>query len=769
MKPLKLIINAFGPFADEQEIDFTLLGDKTFFLIHGPTGAGKTTILDAMVFALYGTASGDLRVIKALRSDYAPPSKKTEIIFSFTAGGKTLEITRAPEQELKKQRGDGNRKVPSSAILVEIQGQERTVLASGTSDVTEKIEEIIGFKANQFCQIVLLPQGEFRRFLMANSNERKLLLETLFKTQIYGQIETLLKERSKEIEKDYLTVKTQKDFLLESLNCENTQEIQVLLTTLQKEETEKALAIAVQTTKLLEARTALQQAQELSKAFAEAAIAKKLWENLQNESKNIDLKRKNALLAEKAELLQGDYLATKRSYDHQKTALAEELEAKAALEKCEETRNSLEKNIAEALGVKDNIKNDLDKILLDLTGKISTLSGEAAKITGVSVELERLAKALQENAPCPVCGSLHHPAPATLSMAHKKQLNAQVSSMDKEIKILQNYQQQYQKAQIAHASKAAGLDAAIKNVYKAQEDFTVLSSNYKKALEASPFATQKDLLEALSFIKQKEQLRQEVSVYEQNLAAAKERYSRAADGIKEKTPPQLENLAAATSALEKIYQTLTEDVAVLKDMINKTALKQQDVKKTEEKIKKLDTSYQTASALAKTAQGDNALNLSFSAFVLQAILDDVLNAANLRLHKMSRGRYSLHRTDTIIDGRSKNGLNMEIMDSFTGMERPVQTLSGGEMFLASLALALGLSDVIQSYAGGVRLDTILVDEGFGSLDEEALDLAIRTLTDLQKGGRLVGIISHVTELQERIPTRLEIIPSQQGSRAEFHI
>ena len=295
MKPLKLIINAFGPFADEQEIDFTLLGDKTFFLIHGPTGAGKTTILDAMVFALYGTASGDLRVIKALRSDYAPPSKKTEIIFSFTAGGKTLEITRAPEQELKKQRGDGNRKVPSSAILVEIQGQERTVLASGTSDVTEKIEEIIGFKANQFCQIVLLPQGEFRRFLMANSNERKLLLETLFKTQIYGQIETLLKERSKEIEKDYLTVKTQKDFLLESLNCENTQEIQVLLTTLQKEETEKALAIAVQTTKLLEARTALQQAQELSKAFAEAAIAKKLWETLQNESKNIDLKRENAL------------------------------------------------------------------------------------------------------------------------------------------------------------------------------------------------------------------------------------------------------------------------------------------------------------------------------------------------------------------------------------------------------------------------------------------------------------------------------------------
>ena len=314
MKPLKLIINAFGPFADKQEIDFTLLGDKTFFLIHGPTGSGKTTILDAIAFALYGTASGDLRVIKSLRSDYAPPSKKTEITFSFTAGGKTWEVNRSPEQELKKQRGDGNRKMPASAVLVEIQNLERVVVASGTNDVTEKIEDIIGFKADQFCQIVLLPQGEFRRFLIAGSNDRKLLLETLFKTQIYSQIENLLKEHSKEIEKEYNMVKTQKDFLLSSLHCEDANAVKTLLTAKQNELKEKIITATVQLAKLQAARTNLQQAQELTKAFTEAEIAKNAWETLLLKGPDIENKRKSSILAERAELLSEPYNSTKRAF-----------------------------------------------------------------------------------------------------------------------------------------------------------------------------------------------------------------------------------------------------------------------------------------------------------------------------------------------------------------------------------------------------------------------------------------------------------------------
>ena len=183
----------------------------------------------------------------------------------------------------------------------------------------------------------------------------------------------------------------------------------------------------------------------------------------------------------------------------------------------------------------------------------------------------------------------------------------------------------------------------------------------------------------------------------------------------------------------------------------------------------LDEAYQTSALLAETAKGNNAARISLSAFVLQSILDDVLLAANVRLETMSSGRYLLRRSEVLGDARKKSGLNLEVNDAYTGVARPVKTLSGGEIFLASLALALGLTDVVQSYAGGLRLDTILVDEGFGSLDPEALDAALAALTDLQANGRLVGIISHVAELEERIPTRLEIIPGEHGSRAEWRI
>jgi exonuclease SbcC len=169
------------------------------------------------------------------------------------------------------------------------------------------------------------------------------------------------------------------------------------------------------------------------------------------------------------------------------------------------------------------------------------------------------------------------------------------------------------------------------------------------------------------------------------------------------------------------------------------------------------------------AGGGNALNLTFQRYVLRTLLDDVVEEANARLSLMSRGRYALQRSIVLADARKAGGLELEVFDSYTGVPRPVGTLSGGESFLASLALALGLSDVVQAYAGGMRLDTILVDEGFGTLDPEALELAMRALVDLQSGGRLVGIISHVPELKERIGARLEVIPGERGSRAVFHL
>lgn len=228
-------------------------------------------------------------------------------------------------------------------------------------------------------------------------------------------------------------------------------------------------------------------------------------------------------------------------------------------------------------------------------------------------------------------------------------------------------------------------------------------------------------------------------------------------------------MLAAEQHASQHYNGLTAQSAVAARERAELERQQQQLLQLEEKMTALQEAYQTAAALAETARGNNTARLTFSAFVLQAILDDVLQAANLRLTSMSRGRYSLSRAGDVLDARRENGLNIEVTDSFTGVARPVKTLSGGEIFLASLSLALGLSDVVQAYAGGIHLDTILVDEGFGTLDTEALDMAIRTLTDLQKGGRLVGIISHVGELRERISARLEVIPGQRGSRAIFHV
>jgi len=266
-----------------------------------------------------------------------------------------------------------------------------------------------------------------------------------------------------------------------------------------------------------------------------------------------------------------------------------------------------------------------------------------------------------------------------------------------------------------------------------------------------------------------DQLKQTISSFENSLASAKDRLERANKAVEGLVIPDLLNLEKIEKDAFDLLQTAHENYILKeKEFKTKQALSL-EIEKLDKDLTRIEGKYNTASSLVNTATGKNAENITFSSFVLQTILSDVLKTANSRLNIMSRGRYRLNRTSEVYDGRKKSGLNIEITDSFTGIARPVKTLSGGEIFLASLSLALGLSDVVQSYAGGVKLDTILVDEGFGSLDTESLDSAIQTLIDLQKSGRLVGIISHVAELRERIQVRLEITPTKKGSIAKFHV
>lgn len=774
MKPLQLTMRAFGAYADEQTIDFTLLGDKNFFLIHGPTGSGKTTILDAISFALYGSASGDLRESKSLRSDYAPAEQKTEVDFTFKSGEHIYQVLRAPEQELKKQRGEGTRKVPAAAALFKLLSDgSKDPLAAKSDEVTKKVTEIIGFKAEQFRQIVLLPQGEFRRFLIAESKDRKAILETIFKTELYRRIETLLTERSSTIDNNYQTLKQQRQFILDSTECADSEQLDASIQLLLQRQKEETAALQTAAARLTAAKLQLQQAQQLNNAFTEAAAAQAALLTLTEQRSAVAAIKTEAAQAEKAALLEEIYNSALRAHKHNQEC---QTAAQNALQATLNTKNDLQelhRQLSEQLQQLDGqavtTAADLNKALELLNQRILQLHSEAAKLSGVTAELERLAAALADNEPCPVCGSLQHPHPATVSAAQRADLQRQTQIISNQTRALQQLQQQYQQTQLQLAGCEATQKSSQTAAEAAMQEFSALRQHFKERLEASDFDSQATFLAAMRTEARRQQLQQTIAAYEQNLAAATDRLQRAQNAIDGKTAPELTACQNAEQQADALYRQLTAQTAVTAKELTDLQTAQLRLQELEKQMGALQEAYQTAASLAETARGNNPSRLTFSAFVLQAILDDVLQAANLRLTSMSRGRYSLSRTGDVLDARRENGLNIEVTDSFTGVARPVKTLSGGELFLASLSLALGLSDIVQAYAGGIRLDTILVDEGFGTLDSEALDMAIRTLTDLQKGGRLVGIISHVSELRERITARLEVIPGQRGSKAVFHV
>lgn len=774
MKPLQLTMRAFGAYADEQTIDFTLLGDKNFFLIHGPTGSGKTTILDAISFALYGSASGDLRESKSLRSDYAPAEQKTEVEFTFKSGEHIYQVLRAPEQELKKQRGEGTRKVPAAAALFKLLSDgSKDPLAAKSDEVTKKVTEIIGFKAEQFRQIVLLPQGEFRRFLIAESKDRKAILETIFKTELYRRIETLLAERSSTIDNNYQTLKQQRQFILDSTECADSEQLDASIQLLLQRQKEETAALQTAAARLTAAKLQLQQAQQLHNAFTEAAAAQAALLTLTEQRSAVAAIKTEAAQAEKAALLEEIYNSALRAHKHNQEC---QTAAQNALQATLNTKNDLQelhRQLSEQLRQLDGqavtAAADLNKALELLNQRILQLHSEAAKLSGVTAELERLAAALADNEPCPVCGSLQHPHPATVSAAQRADLQRQTQIISNQTRALQQLQQQYQQTQLQLAGCEATQKSSQTAAEAAMQEFSALRQHFKERLEASDFDSQAAFLAAMRTEARRQQLQQTIAAYEQNLAAATDRLQRAQNAIDGKTAPELTACQDAEQQADALYRQLTAQTAVTAKELADLQTAQLRLQELEKQMGALQEAYQTAASLAETARGNNPSRLTFSAFVLQAILDDVLQAANLRLTSMSRGRYSLSRTGDVLDARRENGLNIEVTDSFTGVARPVKTLSGGELFLASLSLALGLSDIVQAYAGGIRLDTILVDEGFGTLDSEALDMAIRTLTDLQKGGRLVGIISHVSELRERITARLEVIPGQRGSKAVFHV
>lgn len=757
MRPLELVMNAFGPYAGEETIDFTRLGDNRFFLITGPTGSGKTTILDAITFALYGTASGDLRDNRSLRSDYATPDRKTEVRFTFRNQDRTYEVTRTPEQVLNKQRGEGTRTVPAGASLVEILPEgERKVLSTSNSAVTRAVEQLLGFQARQFRQLMVLPQGEFRRFLVADSKERKTILETLFKTGQYSALEDALDARAKVLKKQHEECRQKYQLLLESTGTGSPAALKQRL----QEERQQAKDLEAQAAQAQKAAStaleALQQGQQLSYTFQRWQEGQKRKEALDAQADTIrDLQQKIRWLDEALKL--------HPIYDRTRKAKAQLDTAQALLQKAREDLQAAQERLRQQLASATETNTHV------LQEQMARVREQLARMTAVSGETVRLAQTLIPGEPCPVCGSPDHPQPATQTRKAQEELARRTRAMEEEIARLNRKQKALEKAQKEADQATGSCQTAEENLAAARQAFEADREAYKTALDQSPFPDQHTFVAAHKALASKPLWQEQVDRYRQQADSLQGELKILTDQLKDKTPPDLAPLQEAVRQTGSTAHTLATRTGALQETLRREEAALKQLEKLEKELDRLQEAYGPIGLLASTAKGDNSRKLTFSSFVLQAVLDDVLHTANLRLGKISQGRYSLYRSQDIVDARKEQGLGLEIMDAFTGQARAVTTLSGGEIFFTSLSLALGLSDVLESYAGGLHLDTILVDEGFGSLDPETLDSAISALLELQKGGRLVGIISHVAELKERISAQLEIIPTNQGSTTRFRV
>ena len=864
-------MRAFGPYAGETVIDFEKLQGRHLFLICGPTGAGKTTILDAMCYALYGKTSGD-RTGEKMRSDYADSSERTEVVFDFMLGDKTYRATRSPAQMVDKKRGSGQTLAAMQASLSELEdGKEINTLRTGIEEAAGKL---IGLNADQFCQVILLPQGDFRKLLVAKADEREAILKQLFKTQRFSDFKDRLKDRLDAKVREKMEKQTREDQILSSSGATDEKQLSQMVEEAGKElkeaqdivksrekesnefrevyqketalmghftELEKALkqdaALKNEEGRMKEMEASLslirsarelapyfvqldgitregkQEAVKLKTARADMETYSKLNETLEKRIQELDAMKEKREEERKTALKMQDLVPKAKLYGAAVQALKN---AKNALSRAEEETKRLQAAAEAARKARDEQKEKADAV------RKSYIEGQAFL----------LAEGLEDGVPCPVCGAIHHPAPARggdnvakaedVERAQKEYERASAAydrandtkekhstgayakamsdhaKADAQMKTLEEIPEAYRdpkflemestrllagirkweqdKETAAAQLRKAGADlsasqAACRNAEERREELVKKYRETESVLkEASDKAGFQSLDECKEWYKKKdteESVRKTLEQYRADRKSTEERIKAEEQETAGKERPDMLALNEKSKALQDQLKKASERAAALKERTETLQKAVSDARAIEKELEDLRKEEGLIRGLYDLTSGKKT-RITLERYVLGTLLDDVANAANLRLLSMSRRRYSLHRM-TDESGLGKGGLSLEVSDSFTGRSRPANTLSGGETFLASLSLALGLADVVQSRQGGVRLDTMFIDEGFGTLDPDSLNSAMNTLIDLQNTGRMVGIISHVPELEERIDARLRVTPAEKGSKAEFEI
>ncbi|EPR4687399.1 TPA: SMC family ATPase [Listeria innocua] len=1018
MRPIKLTMQAFGAYAKKEVIDFEKLGTEQIFVISGKTGAGKSTIFDAISFAIFGKANTFDRESFSMRSHFATDKEITEVTLVFRLKDKIYQISRIPQQEIAKQRGNGTTTSPQKAELYELIGDEMKLLASSVRDVNTKMEELIQLNVDQFRQILMIPQGEFRELLVSDSKEKEVILQRLAHTVYYEKVENLLWEKQKEAE--ILVVEARKKVaelaelslpgieitgkttteisLLQTEAIKQEQailaELESALSIIRKETSEAVEKVTLAKEQLLDWQNLDLYIEEVAKLEAEKDFYQVIANRIEAAKRASNLRSQDALcirlkeqletavntekqVAHEVELITNQFSNAKK----QKEALAEQeavLEAnkrtlfqleemepkiieletvtiqkrraeinwKEAADRLEkvmkteqeiaaelqsmETRlgeiNQAELAILEAINkrttaealieknqelVNKRMKMDLwnkqkqteeqtlKQLLTEKLAIETTIKQEESNLQ--QEQAATLAAHLHEGDACPVCGSVSHPQLAeygesasltTLEEAkaklHEKQLAineveksisqlewqlaewadiadvdlvavekllaenrqlakkltdqinqlqtnvAQKENIQGALETLKNKQKEleteknntalqvesfHQEVQLSsgklsyleqaipadlrdktifdkkknelsnsiktHLEQAEQVDKIFREAEKettrlestlqsaenttldAKEALQVQREVFKDAMKQNDFPTYEAYKKALMSVEELKSKEEQLADFERKRHLAISRQADLTEKLKNKQKPNIEQLESFMNEKQLELAQSEENTIKQRDFVLKRKELAENYQNSIQAVEKAEVNYADIGLLADSARGKNARRLTFERYILAMFLDTIIHRANHRLSKMTSGRFELKRKIEKAKGNVQSGLELEVFDEYTGLTRHVKTLSGGESFKTSLALALSLAEVVQEMAGGISLETMFIDEGFGTLDPESLEVAVECLLETQENGRLVGIISHVPELKERISARLEVTATNHGSTTKF--
>jgi len=917
MRPLKITMSAFGPYAGEVTLDMQKLGKSGIYLITGDTGAGKTTIFDAISYALYGEASGNYRENTTLRSKYASADTPTFVELEFEYNNEIYKINRNPEYPRPNKRGEGFTKQSANAELVMPDGSVITKI----KEVSAKVEEIIGINKNQFSQIAMIAQGDFRKLLNCETNERSKIFRKIFKTEPYHNIEIKLSSLFNELKRNREKEKSGIEQYINQLKCNENDTLSLELEraksgdvliedviklageiinkdTLEYTKTQKNIESINEEIEKINSNIKLYENQEATKkAYAKASAKLEELKTKRNECEKAyksaeaqrekldDLTRKINLINSKMpkydelkslensikertqsfeksnnllKLKQQEITLLEKEIDEKSKALeevkgADLLVQKLTVEKEEinkkaEALKELKTEIDRCKTEQKNLKNaqSFAKSALDEYGALENEYNQIY-IAFFNEQAGIIADELKDGEPCPVCGSTSHP-----NLARKSENAPSQADVESAQNLVKKAQEKADKARdTASALKsrvdeiAANVKSAAKKLFGTDDNvfddynsnINALKKEYDRTLallktaneklnlykkldkeipkiqekqkslsdEISTLNTQKASDEAFisENTKRVTSIKSELDFESADIAKDKlkeytnlsndiknaiEKSKNAFDDIKSKYDTQKGTKASLENALKEFKEIdlaslnekslklnehkkdVDETAKLLYSRIENNKSRVDDISKKRDILKGYDDKYVWLKALSETANGDisGKEKITLETFVQMTYFDSIIRKANIRLLTMSDGQYELVRRSDAETLKKNEGLALDVIDHFNASTRSVSTLSGGESFMASLCLALGLSDEIQSSNGGIKLDTMFVDEGFGSLDGEALDRALSALTSLSQGNRLVGIISHVDALCDRIDNKIVITKDRTiGSNAQI--